>query len=48
LMTVMEYSLIQAIVSGVFPFVLADFIKLLAAAYLINRLGKAKILSAAS
>lgn len=47
LMIVLNYNIIQA-AAGVAPFVIVDLIKLLAAAYLINRLIKAKIIRAAS
>ncbi|HHX01182.1 MAG TPA: biotin transporter BioY [Firmicutes bacterium] len=48
LIIVLEYNLVQAVASGVAPFVIVDLIKLLVAAYLINRLIKAKIIRAAS
>lgn len=48
LMIVLNYNIIQAAAAGVAPFVIVDLIKLLAAAYLINRLIKAKIIRAAS
>jgi len=48
LMIVLEYSFLQAVASGVAPFVFMDLIKLFAAASLINRLIKAQIIRAAS